>query len=333
MDLAPELPKELQVEVTAACNLRCRMCLVRYRPPVSRSVGSMSFDTFRALVDDVPGLEKITLQGLGEPLLNPELVAMVAYASGRGIRVGFNTNGTLLDARRAEALIGAGLDWLHVSVDGATRTTYADIRGRDARERVDRNVTTLVAVRERLGGRRPSLSIVFVAMRANVNELPELVEQTAAWGVPTLRVQNLSHDFSDARDGCDYEAIRAFTAAQALWSDDDAVAGIFDDARERAAKLGVRLRLPEVEATASPRPPGTPGCTWPWTSTYVTHDGRVQPCCMVMGADRVVLGGVGGPDGLARVWRSRPYRDFRRALLSDEPPDVCRGCSMYRGVF
>lgn len=27
----PPLPRELQIEVTGACNLACRMCLVRYR--------------------------------------------------------------------------------------------------------------------------------------------------------------------------------------------------------------------------------------------------------------------------------------------------------------
>lgn len=82
--VAPPRPRELQLEVTAACNLKCRMCLVRYRPPVNRLAGSMSFDTFRTIVDDLPELERVTLQGLGEPLLNPDLVTMVRYASRRG---------------------------------------------------------------------------------------------------------------------------------------------------------------------------------------------------------------------------------------------------------
>ena len=30
----PALPRELQLEVTAACNLACTMCLVSYRPKV-----------------------------------------------------------------------------------------------------------------------------------------------------------------------------------------------------------------------------------------------------------------------------------------------------------
>jgi hypothetical protein len=39
--LVPALPRELQVEVTAAGNLRCPMCLVAYRGPVERGDGAM----------------------------------------------------------------------------------------------------------------------------------------------------------------------------------------------------------------------------------------------------------------------------------------------------
>lgn len=99
-----------------------------------------------------------------------------------------------------------------------------------------------------------------------------------------------------------------------------------------AARLGIRLRLPEVEPSPEPRAAGTPGCDWPWRSAYVTHDAKVQPCCMIMGSDRAVLGHA-EEDGLAAIWRNDGFVDFRTRLLSDEPPDVCRGCSWYRGVF
>src|SRR5207249_6059776 len=128
VSVSPALPAALQVEVTGACNLRCRMCLVRYRPALSKTEGSLSFKRFAELVDAVPGLQVLTLQGLGEPLLAPDLLRMIEYASSRGIDTGFNTNGSLLIPERAEALIRAGLAWLHVSLDGATAATYESIR-------------------------------------------------------------------------------------------------------------------------------------------------------------------------------------------------------------
>src|SRR5690242_5901992 len=125
---APELPRHLQVEVSGACNLRCRMCLVRYAPAVGRKEGALSFEDFLALVDAAPQLERLTLQGLGEPLLSPHLLAMIEHAAGRGIHVGFNTNGVLLTRPIARRLVAAGTGHVHVSLDGATATTYEDVR-------------------------------------------------------------------------------------------------------------------------------------------------------------------------------------------------------------
>ena len=330
---AVPLPRELQVEVTASCNLRCRMCLVRYRPPLDREEGSLSFARFREIVDALPELDRLTLQGLGEPLLAPDLLRMVAYAAGRGVRVGFNTNATLLTRATAERLVDAGLDWLCVSLDGATAATYESIRDGARFARVERHVRGLMDVLRERGAERPRVSIVFVAMRRNVVELPAVVELAARWGVPVVRVQNLSHSFSDTDPAGAYREIRDFTAGEALWQGPDAVAGTaFSEAERVAAARGVGLRLPKLEAGPARRAVGTRGCDWPWHSAYVRHDGAVQPCCMLMGSDRAVLGDA-GREGFGDVWRGDAYRAFREALASATPPDVCSGCSMYRGVF
>jgi MoaA/NifB/PqqE/SkfB family radical SAM enzyme len=335
-DVRPPLPVDVQIEVTGACNLRCRMCLVRYRPPLNRMAGSLSMPLFRRIVDALPGLRTLTLQGLGEPLLCPDLPAMVEYAAARGIRAGFNTNGTLLVRRTAERLVRAGLAWLHVSIDGATPETYAGIRDGAELGRVQENVRGLVDVTRRLGVGTPDTSIVFVAMRRNLAELPDVVRLTAACGVRKLRVQNLSHDFHDTAAGGDYQAIRDFTDAEMLYGEDGepadpAVAAVFDEARRVATDVGVELRLPRLEPTVR-RAEGTPGCAWPWRSLYVTYDGRVQPCCMLMGRERGVLGDLAHA-GLADVWHGDAYAAFRAALAGPEPPVVCRGCALYRGVF
>jgi MoaA/NifB/PqqE/SkfB family radical SAM enzyme len=330
---APALPQELQVEVTASCNLRCRMCLVRYRPPADRRDGSMTFDRFRAVVDELPALHTVTLQGLGEPLLAPDLFRMVEYATARGIRVGFNTNATLLTRATAERLVAAGLDWLCISLDGATAATYESIRDGARFARVERNVRSLVEVLRARDATRPAVSIVFVAMRRNVTELPAVVRLAASWGVMVVRVQNLAHSFADTDPAGAYREIREFAAAEALWqAPDDSAVRAFEAAARAAEETGVTLRLPHLEAGAPTREAGAPGCDWPWRSAYLRQDGGVQPCCMLMGGDRGVLGAV-AERGFAAVWRGERYEAFRAGLMSPTPPDVCAGCSMYRGVF
>jgi hypothetical protein len=33
------------------------------------------------------------------------------------------------------------------------------------------------------------------------------------------------------------------------------------------------------------------------------------------------------------IWEGPAYQDFRARLAGPEPPDVCRGCSLYRRTF
>jgi MoaA/NifB/PqqE/SkfB family radical SAM enzyme len=330
---APPLPRHLQLEVTSACNLACAMCLVSHRPPVNKAAGAMPLELFRRLVDGTPGLRRLTLQGLGEPLLQPHLLEMVEHAKARGVEVGFNTNAMLLTRERADRLVGLGLDWLHVSLDGATAETFEGIRAGARFEQVTGNLRGLQAARRAAGSERPSVRVVFVAMRRNLAELPELARLLARWGVDELHVQGLSHHFDDTDPAGGYAGIRAFAAAETLEHvDAETVAEVFAAARDAAASAGVRLRLPTPEGPGAPRPAGRPGCSWPWDAAYVTSAGVVQPCCMVMGADRVSMGDLSEAD-LAEIWAGEAYAEFRAALVSGPPPAVCAGCSLYRGTF
>ena len=331
LSLAPPLPAALQVEVTSACNLRCAMCLVRYRPPVNKLAGALPLDLYRRLLDEVPPLRRLTLQGLGEPLLSPYLLDMIRLAKRNGVEVGFNSNATLLTRAKADALVATGLDWLHVSLDGARAGTFEAIRDGADFAKVVANLAGLVAAKRAAGGDKPWIRVVFVAMRRNVAELPELVELMGRVGVQEVRVQNLAHDFADTPDDGPYREIRDYTAAEALWTSADQAAATssFAQARAAAREYGLEVRLPHLAASVA-----TGGrCTWPWDAAYVTSAGVVQPCCMVMGDDRVALGDL-NETSFPSIWAGPAYREFRARLASDDnPPDVCRGCALYQHTF
>jgi radical SAM protein with 4Fe4S-binding SPASM domain len=330
----PPLPKHLQLEVTSACNLRCVMCLVRYRPPVNKLTGAMPIELFTRLVDEVPGLARLTLQGLGEPLLSPYLLDMVHLAVDRRITVGFNTNATLLNRRRAAELVRSRVDWLHVSLDAASAPTYESVRDGADFATVTANLAGLVDAKREASSSTPWIRVVFVAMRDNVAELPDLVRLLSDIGVDELHVQNLSHSFSDTDPAGRYDDIRTFTADQALWTGADAerAGAAFRQAAAAAREHGLRLRLPQLTSTHSSAALDGRGCSWPWDAAYITSTGVVQPCCMVMGDDRVALGRL-SEQSFPQIWHGAPYREFRRRLTSTEAPDVCRGCSLYRQTF
>jgi hypothetical protein len=53
---------------------------------------------------------------------------------------------------------------------------------------------------------------------------------------------------------------------------------------------------------------------------------------MVATPDRASLGNV-VREGTLALWNGPAYEDFRRRLDSDDPPEICRSCSVYRHVF
>jgi radical SAM protein with 4Fe4S-binding SPASM domain len=220
------------------------------------------------------------------------------------------------------------VDWLHVSLDGASPGTYEAIREGARFDTVIANLAGLVRAKREADSATPWIRVVFVAMRDNVGELPALVRLLGEIGVDELRVQNLSHSFDDTDPAGRYAEIRAFTAGQALWTGADLAraSAAFREAAQAAANLGVRVRLPRFSDE------GGGGCTWPWDAAYITSSGTVQPCCMVMGDDRVALGSL-AESGFPEIWRGPAYRDFRRRLASADPPDVCKGCSLYHHTF
>src|SRR3954469_7753986 len=156
------LPRFLQVEPVGQCNLRCQMCPIQFRrdgPPYGPPA-FMHFDTFKRTIDEFEGLRDLHLQGLGEPMMHPRFFDMVGYATGKGIAVSTNSNLTLLNAERAERCVTSRLDWLHVSIDGASAEMYERIRVRSRLEKVLRGLKLLREARRRLGSERPHLRLV-----------------------------------------------------------------------------------------------------------------------------------------------------------------------------
>lgn len=331
-----QLPSYVQIEPVGQCNLRCQMCSIQFRrdgPPYGPPA-FMAFETFTSLVDQFSGLRDLHLQGLGEPMMHPLFFNMVEYAATKGIRVTTNSNLTLLNERRAERSVTSGLDCLHVSLDGATAETYERIRKRAHFERVVANIERLLAARERLASATPRLHLVMVIMRQNLHELPELVRLAHGWSVEEMFVQHLCHDFGESSLPAQYRPMRDFVQEQTLLEEDPArVEHYFDEARQLARSLNLRLRLPRT----CPReyPAGTPGserCNWPWKGAYISYQGYALPCCMVSTPDRVHFGNM-AERGVEQTWNGSDYQTFRDQLASDEPPEVCRSCALYTGIF
>ena len=185
-------PSKLFVEVTTRCNLRCSMC-VKEAPGQGIAEGDMSRETFARLAPAFPRLDALIMNGMGEPLLHPELARFIEDArrelpaSGW---VGFQTNGQLLSRESARSLAQAGVDRICLSADAVSPDLFSALRGGGRQEKLEDAAAALhQAGRSR--GRPIALGVEFVARRDNLRQLPELVRWAARSHVSFLIVTHM----------------------------------------------------------------------------------------------------------------------------------------------
>ncbi len=183
--------RKLYVEPTNLCNLNCSTCM---RTVWDEPLGRMSAATFERVLDGLKAfspLPTVFFGGIGEPLFHPAIVDMIRQVKALGGRVELISNGILLDEEMATQLIQAGLDFLWVSVDGATPQSYLDVRLGDALPQVLENLRRLRALRDQIYSYTPQLGIAFVAMKRNVADLPEIIRTGINLGVKKFSVTNV----------------------------------------------------------------------------------------------------------------------------------------------
>ena len=319
-------PVCLYLEVTNRCNLLCETCPRTFEtlePPAD-----MSWELFTRIVDQIPGLQRAVLHGVGEPMLVRELPRMVRYLKDRGVHVLFNTNGTLLNPRKFRELVETGLDELRVSLDAADAATYAVVRGKDFFHRIVRDVRKLTQYQQATGATTPRVSLWLTGLKETVQQLPDFVRLAADMGVREVHLQRLVFDesgFGMARaESSLFEQTRA--EEQAAIAEATALGrtlGITLDA-SGATEPGLSLAQSGEEQPWSL-------CRRPWSLMYFTAHGRALPCCIAPFSARdyatYTLGDATQQD-IREMWNGPAYRDFRAGLLSDEPPKPCQGCGL-----
>lgn len=314
-------PRHLQVEIITHCNLGCLMCprtvgLARAASAEQKAAWyrHMPFATFLSVLDSFPGLQTLSLHGIGEPLLHPQIFAMVEEGARRSIQVRFTTNATRLGAARCKRLVASGLHRLIVSLDGATAGTYERIRPGAQFEEVIDNLRTLVRSRRERGGAFPRIEVNMVVQRLNVFEVPDLVALAHQIGLDGVILSSLKPPEPELAE---------MACADEAWTE------VAKGAEARARSLGIPLHVRGGRFARRQRLAPTHQCLHPWMSAVVTLDGEVMPCCNIHHPDDSM--GNLFTHTFEDVWNGSRYQSFRRELRrTDAVPEPCRWCPDFR---
>jgi radical SAM protein len=116
-------------EVTRACAYACIHCRAEAQP--KRDPRELTTDEGFRLIDDLVDVGRpILIITGGDPMMRPDLLDLIRYASGRGLRVALSPTATKLVTRaRLEEAREAGVARVQISLDGSRPEVQDAFRG------------------------------------------------------------------------------------------------------------------------------------------------------------------------------------------------------------
>lgn len=263
-----DFPKKIFVETTTRCNLNCFMC-VKQNSGSDVTEGDFSPELFARLQPALPHCEALVLNGIGEPLLNPHLETFIRKA--RKIMpasgwIGFQSNGHLMTNHRAISLVEAGVDKICISVDAVAPEQFAKLREGGDVDSIEIALSALAKAKKICLRPEVQIGVEFVAMRSNINELPETVAWAAKRSADFAIVTHvLPYDQQHADEAlfCSIsdEAVALYTSwhanglargidiqryAEARWkyartAPEQAIVDLVEEMKDEAAQLNIML--------------------------------------------------------------------------------------------
>ncbi|MBE0661312.1 MAG: SPASM domain-containing protein [Bacteroidales bacterium] len=288
-------PVAVSVEPTTACNLQCPECPTG-RGTLQRPAGKLSIEQFDYYLQKLPReVSWLTFYFQGEPFLNRNFIDMVKLAKKRRMIVTTSTNGHFLNLENATKAIESGLDKIIISLDGADADTYLNYRKGGSFDKVVEGIKQLTAKKKELGSHKPLVCIQFLVFKQNEHQLEAMTLLSRELGADVLEFKTAQH--YDFEEGSPY------------------MTSLDKYSRYRLAgngKYAIKNKLHNR-------------CWRMWSSSVITWDGKVVPCCY--DKDASYCFGNLQESGFEEIWKGAEADKFRRQLLhSRKDIEICRNC-------
>jgi len=218
-------PRNLQVEHTNICNAQCIMCTHYFNK--NHNGKFVDNDFVEQIKPILPYLERITLHGIGEPFLHPNIIEYIRLYSSYDVKLTAVTNGSVMSPELAEE-IHKSFYSITFSCDACTKETYEKIRKGLSFEKFKENAKLL-----RSYGTALPMRMSTVAMRQNLHELPGIVRLAAELGFDLLIISDVT---TQELMGNMQDSIKCFPATAAYY---------INEAAKVAKEVGIEIQYPE----------------------------------------------------------------------------------------
>ena len=178
-------PYLINSEPTSHCNFKCPFCPTGkgYTRQGGFAKVELYEETFRQI-----GLYTylITIHGWGEPLMYKNLPEIIRLAHEKRIFTVVTTNGSLLTTEMSRKIISNKLDYLILSVDGASEESYKKYRIGGRFEVVLNNLKELISLKKEMRSSTPFIEWQFIVFKHNEHEIHAAKKMAGELGVDNI---------------------------------------------------------------------------------------------------------------------------------------------------
>ena len=316
-------PRNVDVEITSRCNLRCRYCYFFDNPAVEYH--DLPTDEWLKFFDELGrcAVMNVCLAG-GEPFILKDLPVLLNGIVRNRMRFSILSNGGLINDKIASYIAKTGrCDSVQVSVDGSCPETHDACRGKGSFEEAIRGIRILKH-------HDIPVSVRVTIHNYNVNDLENITHLL----LDDLGLPGFSTNAAGYLGSCQKSSRELLLTTL----DREAAMGTLLRLSERyqgrisamAGPLAEARRWRRMEEACSERAPQFPdggyltGCGCPSNRIAVRTDGTIIPCCMLA---HIELGRI-NRDSFLEVWQLSPdlNRLRLRHTISLNNFDFCAGC-------
>ncbi|TWI71144.1 MoaA/NifB/PqqE/SkfB family radical SAM enzyme [Desulfobotulus alkaliphilus] len=292
----------LQLEPSTFCTLKCPTCPRTAFADTWKNI-HFPLEKIKRILPLALRAEIVQLQGWGEPLCHPELEGMIRELTKAGARCSVTSNGCLLDEKRGQSLLEAGLEHLTISISGATPETHAALRPHSDLHALMEKVRLFRLRADRLG-KKPKISLSFLQQDSNIHELPLAVGLASRYGLDDCLAINASYLPTP-----DHKKQHVVSGFRSRW------------AAMRALWVSIRKGQPYIPARMQPKEQAV-CANDPLQCLMVGADGTVSPCIFLylplishnaFHPPMAVMGNL-FDDDFETIWQGKKYRNFCRAF-------------------
>ena len=187
-------PTNLGIDLYGRCNIKppCVYCLWDKMKELEGECVDVPVDreTLESYGPFFRSARTLVNCSFGEPLLHPQFGPILDYCARHGKIMEISTNGQAFTERTIRAVAGKPVI-LYISLDAATRETYAKLRN-DHWDEIVPNLVRLNEARQKAGG-LPKVYMVFIPMPVNLGDLEEYFKLCQRIAADALVLRPLLH--------------------------------------------------------------------------------------------------------------------------------------------